>query len=407
MDGTGSSAGDTQATNLTHLAHLAQPVQTLPPGEDFLLWSPCQQVVGYRHVDRLFATRSFKAGPQPRTLPRGPALHTRYIFEGRSHSIDDFMQRNNSAGLLVLHRGQVRLERYALDLQPHQRWSTMSTVKSMTAMLVGAAVHEGAISSVDDPVERYLPTMAGTAYAGVTVRHLLTMSSGVRWSEDYTDRQSDVNRYSKSLADKVPGGVMRLLRELSRAHAPGSTWAYNTGDTYLLGALLSAAVGMPLAHYMATRLWQPFGMEFDGYYTLESDEGQEIGGSRAGMALRDVGRFALFVLEDGTAAGRRVLPEGWIDQVASRAFDIPRQLSSPSRRALGLTGYGYSWWLRDDSALMALGHAGQRIFIDRRADFALVSLAVYPEPGYVSPADHDRDAELAALIAALRADVSG
>ena len=133
--------------------------------------------------------------------------------------------------------------------------------------------------------------LRGSAYEGVTLRHVMTMSSGVRWNEDYTDRNSDVNRYSKSLADKVPGGVLRLMASLPRAHQPGATFLYNSGDTYLLGAALTQAIGKPLADYMSEKIWRPAGMECDAFYTLESEGGQEIGGSRAGMVLRDFGRF--------------------------------------------------------------------------------------------------------------------
>jgi CubicO group peptidase (beta-lactamase class C family) len=279
----------------------------------------------------------------------------------------------------------------------------MSMVKSMTAMLVGAAVHDGAIKSIDDNVVRYLPMLEGSGYDHVTVRHLMTMSSGVAWTETYTDRESDVGRYSRSLANKTPGGVLKMMQTLRSVNTPGTVWQYNTGDTYLLGALISAAVGQTLADYMSQKIWRPCGMEFDGYYTLESDGGQEIGGSRAGMSLRDIGRFAKFVLDDGVIGDQRVLPAGWVDRVAERAFAIPDAFESASRRALGLTGYGFSWWLTGDGAMMAMGHSGQRIYLHRAEGLIIVNLAVYPEPRYVSAVEHDRDAELRCCIDAFRA----
>jgi len=251
-------------------------------------------------------------------------------------------------------------------------------------------------------VSRYIPALGQCAYNTVTIRHLLTMSSGIAWEENYTDKLSHVNRYSKSLADKVPGGVLALLQACDRAHPAGSTWHYNTGDTYLLGAVLSAATGIPLADYMSARIWQPCGMAFDAYYTLESEGGQEIGGSRAGMTLRDIGRFAQFVLDDGVADGQRILPQGWVAASATPAFEIPSDQLTAQRHALDLVSYGYSWWLRGDGAMMAMGHSGQRIFVDTAAQFAVVQLAAYPEPRYVSANEPDRDAELNAFIEALR-----
>lgn len=380
----------------------AQAQVHLPKGEDFLMWPPCLQSYGYRIVDRLFATRDIRKGNTPSCLPRGAELDVSYLMDQQTRSVADFMDINNVAGLLVMAKGRIVLERYGLGLQAHDRWSTMSTVKSMTSTLVGAALHDGHIQSLDAPVTDFLPMLRGCAYEEVSIRHLLTMSSGIEWREDYTDKTSEVNRYSKSLADKVPGGVLALLRNCKRAHPAGSVWQYNTGDTYVLGALLTAAAGMPLADYMSRRIWQPCGMEFDAFYTLESEQGQEIGGSRAGMTLRDMGRFAQFILDDGVAEGTRILPAGWIDAASRPSYEISAQFRDPQRLGLQITGYGYNWWTREDGAFLAMGHAGQRIFIDRQKQLALVQLAVYPEPRFASPHEPLRDGELNALITAIR-----
>ncbi|MBI3198163.1 MAG: serine hydrolase [Rhodospirillales bacterium] len=368
----------------------------LPRGEDFLLLPPSVQPYAYRIVDRLFAHRVIRRGPAPRALPRGPEIDPHYVVDGREHDVDSFMDRNIIAGLLVIRHGKVVLERYGLGLQEHDRWSTMSTVKSMTAMLVGAAVHDGAIGSIDDPLTRYLPSLRQSAYEGVTLRHVMTMSSGVHWTEVYPDRNSDVNRYSKSLADKVPGGVLKLMASLPRAAAPGSTFLYNSGDTYLLGAALTQAVGKPLADYMSEKVWQPAGMECDAFYTLESDGGQEIGGSRAGMVLRDFGRFAEFVRNDGVIEGQRVLPEGWVAAAATPAF----KLETPP--VVDITHYGYSWWL-GAGVMAALGHACQRIDIFRDEGLVVVTLAAFPQPPYVPASDPNRRNEVAAFTQAVRA----
>lgn len=337
-----------------------------------------------------------RCGPCIRELPRGAEIAPVYLASGHEHDVASFMDRNVMVGILVIHRGRIVLERYGLGLQEHDRWSTMSTVKSMTAMLVGAALQDGAIKSIDDPLTTYLPALRDSAYEGVTLRHVLTMSSGVRWTEVYPDRTSDVNRYSKSLADKVPDGVLKLMASIPRAHPPGSTFLYNSGDTFLLGAALTRAIGKPLADYMSEKVWQPAGMECDAFYTLESDGGQEIGGSRAGMVLRDFGRFAEFVRNDGVIDGTRVLPEGWVEAAATPAFVVP----APS--VPDITHYGYSWWL-GDGVMAALGHAGQRIDIFRSEDLVVVTLAALPQPPYVPATDHDRRAEIVTFTQAVRA----
>jgi CubicO group peptidase (beta-lactamase class C family) len=377
---------------------IAQPREHLPDADDFLLWPPCLQSYGYRSVDRLFATRTIRRSERPFAIPRGRELHPTCTIDGERRTTEQLMDRNAIAGLLIIQDGNIVLERYGLGLKPGDRWSTMSTVKSMSAMLVGAAIADGFIKNVDDLVCDHLPQLAATAYEGVTVRHLLTMSSGMAWLEDYADRTSHVNQYSRLLAAKKRGGVLELLRTLSRAHRPGTVWSYNTGDTYLLGAVLTAATQTTLADYMARKIWQPCGMEFDAFYTLDAEGGQEIAGSRAGMTLRDIGRIGMLVAGDGTFEGRSILPAGWIDAMAGRAFDLPPGAALEHRIALGLSGYGFSWWLRDDGSMFAMGHSGQRLYVNRARRTVVVNLAAYPEPRYRSANEHDRDAELMAMI---------
>lgn len=377
---------------------IAQPRTVLPRGEDFLLLPPTDQAHAYRNVDRIFATRLIRRGATFFEIPRGTEIAPRYVTGGIERHVEDYIRRTNVAGLLVIQDGAIRLERYALGLTPQDRWSTMSTVKSMTSTLIGAAIQDGAIGSVDDPVCRHLPILRGSAYEGTTVRHLLTMSSGVRWSEDYGDRASDVNRYSKSLGDKVPGGVLALMRRLPAEVPPGSRFLYNTGDTYLLGCLLSAATGRSIAAYMSEKVWARFGMECDAFYTLESQDGQEIGGSRAGMTLRDFGRFGLFLLANGVVDGVHTLPEGWVEAAATPSFAL-----DPAANSWGATGYGYSWWLDGDGAMVAVGFAGQSLYVNRRAQTVIVTLSCWPQPPYDAAYGVDRKAERRAFHAAVTA----
>ncbi len=375
---------------------IAMPRLHVPPGEDFLLLSPTEQAFAYRNVDRMFATRIIPRGETARPLPRGTEIAPSYTVDGTSRSLDDFIRRTGVAGLLVLKDGQIRLERYALGHGEATRWSTMSMVKSITSTLLGAAIQDGAIAGLDEPVSRFVRDLAGSAYDAVTIRHLVTMSSGVRWSEVYTDRESDVNRYSKSLGDKIPGGVLALMRSLPPEAAPGTRFNYNTGDTYVLGCVLSSATGKTLAQYMAETLWQPLGMEFDAFYTLESEGGQEIGGSRAGMALRDLGRFGAFLLGDGRIAGRQVLPPDWLAQAGSSHFPL-----DPAENSYGAVGYGFSWWIAPDDAMVAVGFAGQTLYINRREGVVIVTQSCWPQPPFDAAYGIDRKAERRAFHAAI------
>lgn len=375
---------------------IASPRVVVPAGEDFLLLSPTEQAYAYRNVDRMFATRTIRRGSCARQLDRGTEIHPRYEIDGRCYGTKDYIHRANVAGLLVIHDNNVVLERYSLGLDESTRWSSMSMIKSLTSTLVGACLADGSIESLDDSISKYVPQLRASAYDAVRVRDVLTMSSGVDWTEDYVDRHSHVNRYSKSLGDKVPGGVLSLMRELSRKHPPGHKFNYNTGDTYVLGCLISAATGETLADYMSRKIWSPFGMEFDAFYTLESEGGQEIGGSRAGMALRDFGRFGLFILGNGIVDNDPVLPANWFADANHPSFRF-----SPDTNRYGAVGYGYSWWIDADGSMVAVGFAGQSLYINREKKVVIVTLSCHPQPPFSSGYGIDLQAEYYAFKAAV------
>jgi CubicO group peptidase (beta-lactamase class C family) len=380
---------------------IAYPKLHVPAGEDFLLLSPTAQAYAYRNVDRIFATRPIRRGGKVLELQRGKEVSPRYQADGKMHGVDEYIDRANIAGLLVIKEDKIVLERYALGLQENVRWSSMSTIKSLTSTLVGAALQAGAVASLDDTVSKYIPGLRGCAYDAVTVRNLITMSSGVRWSEDYTDRGSDVNRYSKSLGDKVPGGVLALMRSLKAEHKPGSCFNYNTGDSYVLGSLISAATGKPLADYMSETIWSRLGMEFDAFYTLESEGGQEIGGSRAGIALRDFGRFGVFLLRNGIVNNKPVLPFDWIEKAGGAFFDL-----DPETNRYGATGYGYGWWIDPDGSMVALGFAGQSLYVNRKDKVIMVTLSCQPQPPFSASYTVDLKAEPHAFKNAVLAELA-
>jgi CubicO group peptidase (beta-lactamase class C family) len=225
--------------------------------------------------------------------------------------------------------------------------------KSFTSSLVGAAVKDGAIKSLDDKVSTYIPDMKGSAYDDVTVRQLLTMTSGVRWTEDYADPKSDVALFSDHKPDAGVDVTVSYLRRLPRAAAPGKRWHYNTGESNLIGVLVSSATKKPIAQYLSEKIWKPYGMEQDGFW-ITGSTGHEIAGCCISASLRDYARYGQFMLDGGRAGGKPVLPDDWIAQATKRRESIGK----PGR------GYGYQWWTNDDGSFAAQGIFGQGIFID-------------------------------------------
>jgi hypothetical protein len=288
----------------------------------------------------------------------------------------DYMSLNRVSGLLILKDGKIAFERYELGNNETTRWMSMSVVKSITSTLVGVAIRDGYIKSIDDPVTKYLPTLAGSTYEGVTIRNLLQMASGVKWDETYTNPASDRRRMLELQLSGKPGSILQLMSTLPRAGEPGTIWNYNTGETQVVGELVHAAVRRPVAQYLSERIWSKFGMESDATWWLESPNGQEIGGSGLSATLRDYGRFGLFVMNHGLVGEEQILPEGWISEAGTCKMIGGKKVN-----------YGYMWRIPDASAnpvhegaFSARGIFGQSIYINSAANVVVVVWSARPKP---------------------------
>ncbi|WP_448500648.1 serine hydrolase domain-containing protein [Sphingomonas sp.] len=349
-------------------------------GAEILFWSQEQRERNFPAMETLFPGHIVKAGPNVRALPQGAPLAL------PAADIDAFMARQKVAGLIVLKDGRIALERYGLGFGREGRWTSFSVAKSFTSTLVGAAIRDGHIASVDDPVTRYIPDLAGSGYDGVTVAQLLAMTSGVRWNEDYTDPQSDVARM---YATPVPAGTdptVAYMRTLPRDSAPGTKWVYKTGETNLIGVLVARATGKPLANYLSEKVWRPYGMEQNAFWMIDPS-GREVSGCCLSVSLRDYARMGQFALE----GGRGVVPDGWFaDATAAKA-----QTGAPGY------GYGYQWWTYPEGRFGAQGIFGQSILIDPSQRVVIAMVSAWPKA-----TDRTMSAERAAfqqkLLAAMR-----
>jgi len=277
------------------------------------------QVRTFRHIERLFPVRVVKHGPHVLALPPSAKRLPRFEFTsgGKSYDLIDYMALNRVTALLALKDGKIAYEDYEMGNTEKTRWMSMSMVKSITSSLVGAAIQQGYIHGIDDPVTQYVAKLKGSAYDGVSIRYLLQMASGVKWDETYTNPASDRRRMLEAQIAQRPGAILDLMSKLPRAGAPGTIWNYSTGETFVAGAMVRAAVGRSLAQYLSERIWTKAGMEADATWWLESPDGLEIGGSGLSATLRDYGRFGLFLMNDSVVKGERILPEGWVREAGS------------------------------------------------------------------------------------------
>lgn len=343
----------------------------LPTDRDVLAWKQDQRDAAFRAMDRitvLAKANTFAPSPTPTPLDPGQPLAI--------PEFDAYAAGQRLAGIVIVQDGKVRFERYGLGFDAKGRWTSFSVAKSFTSTLVGAAIRDGKIKSLDDKVSQYIPGLHGSAYDDVSVKQLLTMSSGVQWNEDYEDSQADVAKFNNAMPEPGMDATVSYLRKLPRAHPPGTVWHYNTGETNLIGVLVSSAVGKPLSQYMEEKIWKPAGMEQQGTWLL-GPTGHEIAGCCIQAATRDYARFGLFVLGGGKGPdGKSIVPDDWFAQATTKQKDI----GEPGH------GYGYQWWTYDDGAVAAQGIFGQGIFIDPKRKLVIASNANWtrategPEP---------------------------
>lgn len=330
----------------------------LPTNRDVLFWQQPQRDAAFRALDRLpflARHRDVPAGDTPAPLPPGPPL-------ALPLDLDAYLQGQRSAALVVLHKGQLRLERYGLGFDAQGRWTSFSVAKSLTSTLLGAAVKDGHIRSMDDQVSDYIVEMKGSAYDAVSIRQLLTMTSGIRWNEDYADPNADVARFNNHQPEPGVDALVSYLRQLPRAEPAGTRWLYSTGETNLVGVLLMRATGKPLSQYLSEKIWVPAGMEQQATWIL-SKTGQEISGCCLQAATRDMARFGQFILGGAQVGGRSIVPDGWLQEATTARTGI----GQPGR------GYGYQWWTYDDGSFAARGIFGQGIFIDPQRQLVIAS----------------------------------
>ncbi|MDE2462091.1 MAG: serine hydrolase [Alphaproteobacteria bacterium] len=365
---------------------------TLPSPKNFLFWTPSQQEVGYRNIEKIFPTRVVKRGNHVMPLPRARhQISVQYAYHGTQWNTARFMRKNRVAGLIVVHHGKIVLERYGLGETAHDRWTSFSVGKSITSTLVGAAIKDGFISGLNAKVTDYIPALKGSAYDGVTIRELLTMSSGVKWNEDYTDPKSDVNRFAQ---EPVPANgedpVVAYMARLPREAKPGTKFEYKTGESDLIGVLVTKATHMHLADYLSEKIWKTVGMQRNAVWMLDRG-GNEMGGCCLSMTLRDYARFGLFFMHGGVAGGKQILPTDWVKQASTT------QIQSD----WGKYGYGFQWWIMPGGeAYEAIGIFGQSIYINPKEDLVVVTNSAWPEPDS-DPYYARHDAFVAAVIKTL------
>ena len=312
----------------------------------------------FANVDHLAPTRTVAAGNNIKELNYSLQDWNdfRYQVDDEIYSLDDFEGREAFRGLIVVQGNNILLEDYADGHEEDTTWVSFSVTKSITSLLIGAAIKDGFIASIDDPISDYIIALKGTEYEAVTIRNLLQMSTGIAWNEDYGDPESDV-----AIAGTYNGErLISYLSGLPRVAAPGTLYNYNTAESNLAGELLRSAINGNASSYLEEKIWSSYGMEHDAYWLLSSPNGNETGGCCLNATLRDYARIGLFALDGGFLG----------DGTETFAADWMEMSTSPSDQN---SGYGLSWWLGDEESYYARGIFQQWIYINPNKNLVIAT----------------------------------
>ncbi|MDV7356406.1 serine hydrolase [Rhodococcus oxybenzonivorans] len=371
------------------------------------LFTGAPQHDNFCRLGSLLPTRELTPSSTPHQWRTGDTidLPDTYEFAGETKSFEDFFVETDTAALLVLEDGVIRHERYALTGGPEVPWISMSVAKSFVSALVGIAVAEGHIKSIDDPISDYVPVHPGSAYDGVSIRNVLQMSSGARWNEDYSDPTSDVFQLNAAMAGV--GTLDDFVAGVIRENEPGTLCRYNSGDTQALASLVVRATNRSLTDYMQEKLYEPLGMTSPGAWLLDA-AGMEVAFAGLNMTARDFAKLGELYRNGGEWHGNQVVPEQWVrDSVVPDAPYL-----QPGQPIVGTHrfefGYGYQWWIPagDHGEFSAIGVYNQFVYVDPTANATVVKLSSNRTYGTTDSEstnhDHETGAFIRAVINALR-----
>lgn len=345
------------------------------------MFEPALNYLTFQHMDQMFATRTVAAGGEVWQLPSKPtSIAGEFTVGDKKLKLDDYLEATATNALVVVKDGNIVHETYRNGSDASTRFITFSVAKSYVATLIGLALSDGAIKSLDDKVTAYLPEMKGTGYDAATIRDLLRMRSGVEWLEVYkfgSDTQLTRVHDNSLVAYKYRWCDYAARESKPGPNKPGAVFNYATLDTSVLGCILEKAVGKTGAEYMSEKLWKPAGMESDAYWIMDGPDsvGREFFGAGLNATARDHARFGLMFLNGGMANGKQVVPAEWV-----RESTVPDEGYEPTAPGEDL-GYQYQWWTFPDSdAYAAIGLHHQFIYVDPTNDTVIVKINHTPEP---------------------------
>ncbi len=346
------------------------------------MMAPQNRATDFRSMDSVFPFHVIARGGPVAALPGSPRkLEVVYYFKGKRHTLEDLLARTKTQGFLVVKDGQIIDERYFNGATAASKFTSWSVAKSVTSTLVGLALTDGKIKSLDDPITKYLPELKDSGYDGVPIKDILEMSSGVQFTEEYNNGKSDVSvMWNKTMIEKSET-LAEYASTLGRAENPGTKFVYRSIDTAVLGMLVRRVTGKTLAQMLSDRIWRPLGMEQNATWLTDraTPQAMEAGYCCINATLRDYARFGLLFLNGGKAAGKQILPASWIEDATNpQSGQVGWGHLFPGDPG----AYGFQWWLIYPGASHAYSAEGvffQFIYVCPKYNMVIVKTSAFDD----------------------------
>ena len=355
------------------------------------LFSGKEQFQNLNRVHTLFPKTTVLPSSNPLLfqLDEPKELPTKFIFEGKQVDVDEYLLRTDTAALLIIQNGKIKYENYWLTGGPDEHWFSFSMAKSFISALIGIAIHQKYINSIEDKITFYVPQLKNSAYDNVRIKDILQMSSGASWNEDYGDPNSDINRSARIFA--IGGSLDEFTSSLEKELEPGSFNRYNSTDTQALGMLLREATGASITEYMQKMLWKPIGAEKNGYWIVDS-ENMEMAYAGFMATARDYAKLGELYRLKGNLNNKQIIPSEWIE--LSTKPDGPHLLPGDNPLSDFPLGYGFQWWIPDNSGdFSAIGVYNQFIYVSPKNNTVIVKLSANSSYGTSNDANGKSELE--------------
>lgn len=410
----GAAAGQAQPVPAAPALDPTRLMQGFPPPPEYRVhvgnWQRWpQKIWSFQHTRELFPTRRLQPAAPVWVLPeaRRPLDDLQVGTREAPQTWPQMLAATHADAVLVLHRGRIVEERYLNGMRPESAHLMFSATKSMVGLMGATLIAEGRLDA-GARVGTLIPELAGSAWSDATVRQVLDMTDGVRFTEVYTDPKSDIFAYvgamgwAPELMDPAnPTGILAMVATLQGVHDEprGSAFRYRSPATDVAGWIAARAAGQSLTDWLQQRLWDGLGMEHDGNVMLDP-VGTEVTFAGMSASLRDLGRIGQMLLQRGRVGDRQILPERVVEELIRggdvRAFEAA---GMPHRKGWS---YRNQWWVNPDPprSFAAMGAYGQRLYVFPDHELVVVMFGSHPQP-VAALIDPSHQRAFAALIDAL------